>query len=507
MIKPKRRLGIDVCKEAPMKTLWRGAAVLAIVAASAGCTTPKYPIREGEAPRASERMPKPQYPIRDTAQAAPMAPAAEPPAPEPTGMPNPKVESQPLPPPSAGSVAAPASAVMEPTPPPASAAPPTPPPAAPSAASEPTPRAVDHDSSFAPAAPPAPPPRRQATAYAPTRRSVERLSVAGEVVAASGIYQNYEVQKGDHLDALARAFGASRSELLDANHKLKSPYNLRPGQIIKVPVAKAYVAESGDTLSGVARRFDVAADELAELNHISSRRALRSGERIGLPASMHDRGPIRTRVTETEYAEAAPARGYEPGPSYSPPPTPAYAPPAAPAYAPPSGPAAAAAAPPSASYAGPLPTRLAPQAAPLSDSEVSAATHGKFVWPVHGDVLARFGPGSVGQRNDGIDIKAPQGAPVLASAAGEVVYAGDQVKGGFGKLVLIQHADGWFTAYAHLDSISVHMKDQVSQGQAVGQVGMSGDASQPMLHFEIRYHAAPGAKTQPIDPALALPSS
>jgi murein DD-endopeptidase MepM/ murein hydrolase activator NlpD len=141
----------------------------------------------------------------------------------------------------------------------------------------------------------------------------------------------------------------------------------------------------------------------------------------------------------------------------------------------------------------------------LSEAQVASASRGRFIWPLHGEFIARFGPMGVGRRNDGVDIKAAQGTAVLAAAAGEVAYAGDQVPG-YGNLVLIKHADGWVTAYAHLDKVEVHMKDQVAQGQEVGQVGMTGDAAQPALHFEVRYAPAPGAKTQPVDPVLVLPA-
>ena len=88
----------------------------------------------------------------------------------------------------------------------------------------------------------------------------------------------------------------------------------------------------------------------------------------------------------------------------------------------------------------------------LTDAQIAAAARGRFVWPVRGDIVRRFGPLGVGRRNDGVDIKAAQGTDVQAAAPGEVVYAGNQVPG-FGNLVLIKHADGWVTAYAHLDKV------------------------------------------------------
>ena len=129
---------------------------------------------------------------------------------------------------------------------------------------------------------------------------------------------------------------------------------------------------------------------------------------------------------------------------------------------------------------------------------------GRFVWPVRGEILSGFGPKGPSQRNDGINIRAPSGEPVRASAAGDVVYAGDQVPG-FGNLVLIKHADGWVTAYGHLGRIDVKMQQRVTQGQQIGQVGVTGGVSEPQLHFEIRYAPTPEERARPIDPALVLP--
>jgi murein DD-endopeptidase MepM/ murein hydrolase activator NlpD len=327
------------------------------------------------------------------------------------------------------------------------------------------------------------------------------------VVRAPGdVFENYEVQRGDHIDALARAFTTTRTVLLDANRNVRPPYLLHPGQILKVPVAKAYVARDGDTLAGVAKRFSVNADELAQINHVSARAPLRAGEQIGLPSSMRDRGPQRG-AGEAEYAAAeAPIRTAPPPPSYAAPPpvTPAperrvaQTPPAAEPYTP--SPPQAERAPTYITPASPPP----PAASGYTDSEIAQAARGRFVWPVRGDIVLRFGPQGVGRRNDGVDIKAAQGTVVKAAAQGEVVYAGDQVPG-FGNLVLIKHADGWVTAYAHLDTVDVAMKQQVSQGQSLGSVGMTGGVTQPELHFEVRYAPTPADKAKPVDPVLVLP--
>ncbi|MEK9946254.1 MAG: M23 family metallopeptidase [Alphaproteobacteria bacterium] len=119
-----------------------------------------------------------------------------------------------------------------------------------------------------------------------------------------------------------------------------------------------------------------------------------------------------------------------------------------------------------------------------------------FDWPVQGRVLQTFGPQGNGRVNDGINIAAAPGAPVRAAADGEVIYVGEEVKN-LGNLLLIRHADGWITAYAHTQAVAVRRGDQVSQGQPIAQVGRSNGASQ--VHFELR------RGTEPVDPLTRLP--
>jgi murein DD-endopeptidase MepM/ murein hydrolase activator NlpD len=524
-----------------MRNLWREAGIAALVCGTlSACASPAYPISEDQPPGpARMTMAKPAYPITEPApQAAPPAPPPAPaaddaePAGPPLAAPIAPVESQPLPAPgpsasrldsprsdgarlqyaalttqgapaapvTAGPTSAPVSTPL-PAPAPATTAPATTTPdaapaPAPTPAADPglTPQMVVHDQPTPPTAAHQPPPVRQASAMPADRLlnapSGAGYAIAGDVVDASGdVFENYEVQRGDHLDALARAFSTTREVLIDAN-RIRRPYTIHPGQIMKVPVAKAYVARSGDTLAGVASRFAVGVSELAQLNHISARGELRPGQEIGLPSSMRDRGPLR----ESQYAAADPPRGYR----TEPPPTRYYGQiqPAEPTQS---------TARPSYGYQTSQPPGAVTQVAPaLSDTDIAQAAHGRFVWPVRGDMMARFGPQGLGRRNDGIDIRASQGAVVKAAASGEVVYAGNQVPG-FGNLVLIKHSDGWVTAYAHLDEVDVQMKQQVTQGQAVGSVGTSGGATEPELHFEVRYAPTPADKARPVDPVLVLP--
>jgi murein DD-endopeptidase MepM/ murein hydrolase activator NlpD len=136
----------------------------------------------------------------------------------------------------------------------------------------------------------------------------------------------------------------------------------------------------------------------------------------------------------------------------------------------------------------------APETTPSSSPQGSEAaslppppprTNRSFLWPVHGRIIGHFGPGPNGGENDGIDIAAPEGTPVIAAESGIVAYAGNELRG-YGNLVLLKHADGWMTAYGHNSKILVKRGDRVLRGQTIAHVGATGAVSEPQLHFELR---------------------
>jgi murein DD-endopeptidase MepM/ murein hydrolase activator NlpD len=87
--------------------------------------------------------------------------------------------------------------------------------------------------------------------------------------------------------------------------------------------------------------------------------------------------------------------------------------------------------------------------------------------------------------NDGINIAADPNTPVKAADSGIVIYAGNELAG-YGNLLLVRHANGYVTAYAHAKKLLVDRGDKVRQGQTVALVGATGDVDRPQLHFEIR---------------------
>jgi murein DD-endopeptidase MepM/ murein hydrolase activator NlpD len=113
----------------------------------------------------------------------------------------------------------------------------------------------------------------------------------------------------------------------------------------------------------------------------------------------------------------------------------------------------------------------------------------RFLRPVPGPIGDGFGyPG--GRRHDGVDFPEPYGTPVGAAGVGTVVFAGWNA-GGYGNLIVIQHRLGYQTWYAHLSSFSVRQGQAVAGGVRIGEVGATGHATGPHLHFEVRHNGIP----------------
>lgn len=119
----------------------------------------------------------------------------------------------------------------------------------------------------------------------------------------------------------------------------------------------------------------------------------------------------------------------------------------------------------------------------------------KFLWPVEGELIARFDLKSRPQ-NAGIDIAAAPGTPIRASAAGVVIYVGNELAS-YGNLLLIEHHSAYVTAYAHAQRYTIKKGDLVERGQVIGFSGGT-NGRQTAMHFEIRRAA------KPVDPLTFL---
>ena len=270
------------------------------------------------------------------------------------------------------------------------------------------------------------------------------------------------VAAGDSVYAIARRYNLSIRGLIDSNG-LEPPFTLTIGQRLVLPRERVHTVAAGDTLYGISRRYGVAMAVLARANGLGEPYALTVGQRLRIPT-------LLAKPPEPEIAEPA-AKPESPVPAVEatiqatiqlgvppvPPPKPAIL---------------TASAAPTTAASGAL-----PPPPPRSKNT--------FLWPVEGDVINGFGPQPGGRHNDGINIVAPRGTAVRAAENGVVAYIGNELRG-YGNLVLIRHADGWITAYAHNEVVLVSRGEIVRRGDIIGRVGSTGDVATPQTHFELR---------------------
>jgi len=115
-------------------------------------------------------------------------------------------------------------------------------------------------------------------------------------------------------------------------------------------------------------------------------------------------------------------------------------------------------------------------------------TEGKIAWPVRGKITRSYGQVTKDYNtsvvSNGIDIAAPLNSQVIAADNGTVVFA--ERYGGQGKMIIIDHNNGFFTVYAYLNDLLVSSGAKVKRGQAIAKSGNTGSASEPSVHFEVR---------------------
>jgi len=161
----------------------------------------------------------------------------------------------------------------------------------------------------------------------------------------------------------------------------------------------------------------------------------------------------------------------------------------------PSAPTSAAVAPATSALPTPA-TTPAPAVTPPAPANTTATAPGdmpNWSWPVKGKVVTTFT-----ETTKGIDIAGTRGKPVLAAAAGKVIYNEAGLRG-YGRMIIIKHNEQWLTAYAHNEKILVQKDQEIKQGQKIAEMGSS-DTDSVKLHFEIRKLG------KPVDPMKYLPA-
>lgn len=301
------------------------------------------------------------------------------------------------------------------------------------------------------------------------------------------------VKQGETLAAIAARYKVPLEALAKVNG-MSTGERVGPGRRLVLPLARTHKVLPNDTMFSLSRMYGTTVDKMAAENGISPPYALKVGQVLKIPAGT------------TGVVSAAKPASPQQFPSSSPQPEPV------------------AAAGSSASNIrtenqmlkkpGPSPVTKAfdsligklasddagevdtvPKVSLVSAATAEPATRGAetvglssgrrgFIWPVKGQVISSYGPKTGGLYNDGINIAAPRGTPVKAASAGTVAYVGEMRS--YGNLVLIRHANGMITAYAHLNNVAVKSGAKVAQGQVIGAVGSSGTVMNAQLHFEVR---------------------
>jgi murein DD-endopeptidase MepM/ murein hydrolase activator NlpD len=306
------------------------------------------------------------------------------------------------------------------------------------------------------------------------------------------------VAPGETLETISRRHNVPVAAIMQANN-ITSPAQVHPGEHLVIPRYRAaggapsyappptriastapgapvgaprtalapatgmHVVATGETLHSIARLYGKSVMALAKANNIRPDTMVRVGERIIIPDMQP--GSVAAPRAQTQL---------------TPPPSQQNM----------------------ASVESPHSARVAqPEPAPAQENPIKTAEPAgnlpSFRWPVRGRVIAGFGPTPNGLQNDGINLAVPEGTPVKAAEDGVVAYAGNELKG-YGNLVLVRHANGFVTAYAHASEILVKRGETVKRGQVIAHSGQTGNVTSPQLHFEIRKGSTP------VDPSQYL---
>lgn len=236
-----------------------------------------------------------------------------------------------------------------------------------------------------------------------------------------------EVVLGDTIFGISKKIGVPLRDLIKQNN-LSPPYNLKVGDRLLIPSATYHEVKQGETLYAISRTYNMKINQLIEINELKEPYSVKLGDRIKI-------------LEESKQSQIS--------------------------------------------------QNLKPISKPVEPQQKATLVEkvldkfNKFSWPLRGTIISKFGPKSGGLYNDGINIKAKEGAEVKSAEDGVVAYVGNELKG-YGNLIIIKHSGGWITAYAHLSKTVVTRGAKIKKGQKIGAVGSSGNVTSPQLYFGLR---------------------
>lgn len=313
------------------------------------------------------------------------------------------------------------------------------------------------------------------------------------------------VQKGDTLYSISKKNDVPLRDLIESNN-LEPPYALKLGSALKIPSANYHESREGETLYSISRIYDMKVNDVIALNNLKFPYSIYPGDKIKVTKKMGENKNIDIKkgdknlqlasesATKTEknilkssdektkeindkiHSKEIEKYGFKPSEvraneinknNHS-------------------------------TDSKTAQNIINPNKNEIVETKLSinkpidkdalkkiANKTNRFSWPVRGEVISKFGPKSAGLYNDGINIKASEGQTVGASEDGIVAYVGNELKG-YGNLVIIKHAGGWISAYAHLKNSAVTRGQKIIKGQKIGNVGNSGKVKFPQLYFGLR---------------------
>ena len=252
----------------------------------------------------------------------------------------------------------------------------------------------------------------------------EQYQIQASSTSPSVRIETYYAKKGDNLWDIARRYKLDWFTILSVN-KLKKANDISIGQELKIPNQDGvlHTVQAGETLEDIALKYKVQMNQIVGANRIINRNQMLPGKEIFIPGA---------KMTPKEQYKLTEDRGIKHD-----------------AIAPPKG--------------------------------------KDFIAPLKGKIVSRFGyrihPISYKYTfHKGIDISARYGTPVKAVMDGRVIYS--DWMGGYGKLVVIKHPNGWITRYGHNSTLLVKEGDWVVGGKIIAKVGSTGRSTGNHLHFE-----------------------
>ncbi len=299
----------------------------------------------------------------------------------------------------------------------------------------------------------------------------------------------YTVRSGDTLWSIAQHFSVSMESIVAVNY-LSNKDVLSVGQNLEIPALGGvgrdnnkiqtviYKVVKGDTLWNIAQKFDVTMVDIININQLQNVTSLAIGQKLNIPATeLAARQETKKAAVAQEekpkdiihYVQKGETlweicRKYQVSMQSV----------------------------TSANHISESSRIIIGQKLVIPNVRGSSLSSRSFIWPLNGLITSQFGIRTLGGRRDyhtGIDIDGPTGASIRAAESGKVSFSGNI--SGYGNVVIIDHAGGYSTVYAHNSSNLVKKGQNVSKGDIIARLGATGNATGSHLHFEIRESGKP----------------